>query len=130
MNGLNQYRNYQLDTSGPEDSVALIYDGTRRFVDQALLALQAKDYAQVSHYVGKAQQILGELAANLNHDAEISKNLAQLYEYWTWRLGQGLIKQDPEAFKEVSAVLADMRDAWADAARQVRVQRAALRAHG
>ncbi|HWI53238.1 MAG TPA: flagellar export chaperone FliS [Symbiobacteriaceae bacterium] len=125
----NPYRNVQLDVASPEDSVALLYDGIRRFVDQALLALQAGKLEQVSYNVGKAQQILGEMSACLNFEVEISKNLYQLYEYWSWRLGQGLIKQEPAAFQEVSAVLADMREAWADAARQVRAQRA-LRAHG
>lgn len=130
MNGLSQYRNYQLDTAGLEDSIPLLYDGARRFVDQAQVALEAGDYFQVSQNTGKAQRILSELAASLNMDAGgIAANLYQLYDYWVWRLGQGLIQKNPDAFREVSAALGDMRDAWADAARQVRAQRS-LRAHG
>lgn len=126
MNGLNQYRKAQLDTVGPEDSVALVYDGARRLVDQALAALEAKNYEEVGRKTGKAQLVLSELRASINFDAgEMAQNLSKLYEYWGWRLSEGLIRKDPTAFQEVSQVLSEMRDAWADAARQLRTQRAA-----
>lgn len=130
MEKANQYRNYELDTASPEDSVALLYDGARRFVDRALVALEKSDYEQVNHNVSKAQRILSELAAALNFEAgSMAQDLFRLYEYWIWRLRQGLIHKDPACFREVSGVLADMREAWAEAARQVRTQRG-LRAHG
>lgn len=126
QNGLNQYRSIQAETVPPEDRVALLYDGARRFVDQALQALQAENHAEVSHYAGKAQRILEELSGALNFEAgEMAENLFLLYEYWTWRLGQGVVKRDPEAFKEVSAALMDMHGAWVEAAKQIRAQRGA-----
>lgn len=125
MNGLNQYRKAQMETIGPEDSVALVYDGARRSVDLALAALEAKNYEEVSRHTGKAQLIFSELMATLNFDAgEMAQNLFRLYEYWGWRLSEGLIHRDPEPFREVSKILGEMRDAWADAARQMRAQRA------
>lgn len=126
----NPYRNAELDTASPEDSVALLYDGARRFIDQGIIALQKSDYEETNKQISKAQRILTELAAALNFDAgPIAQDLLRLYDYWFWRLGQGVIHKDPEMFREVSAVLADMRDAWAQAARQVRAERG-LRAHG
>lgn len=126
QNGLNQYRSIQADTVPPEDRVALLYDGARRFVDQAMQALQAENHSEVSNYVGKAQRILEELSGALNFEAgEMAENLFLLYEYWTWRLGQGVVKQEPEAFKEVSAALMDMHGAWVEAAKQIRAQRGA-----
>lgn len=126
MYGLNQYRSAHIDTVGPEDSVALVYDGARRFVDKALAALEAGDYYAVSLNTGKAQQVIAELSVAINFDAaEMAENLFQLYDYWNWRLHDGLTRKDPEPFREVSAVLAEMREAWAEAARQMRVRRAA-----
>lgn len=122
--GLDQYRTYQATTVAPEDRVALLYDGTRRFVDQALRALEREDYEEVSRQVGKAQRILEELSAALNFDAgQLAENLFLLYDYWSWRLGQGLIHKDPAAFREVSAALDDMHGAWVEAAKAVRAQR-------
>lgn len=124
MNGLNQYRSYQVQTSAPEDQIALLYDGARRFVDQAAAAVEAQDYPLVSEKVGKAQRIFTELTAMLNFEAgEVADNLARLYEYWNWRLTQGLIHKDVEAFREVSATVADLGAAWAEAAKAVRAQR-------
>lgn len=126
QNGLNQYRNIQADTVPPEDRVALLYDGARRFVDQARQAVEAGNYVEVSNYAGKAQRILEELSGALNFEAgEMAENLFLLYEYWTWRLGQGVVKQSPEAFAEVSAALMDMHGAWVEAAKQIRAQRGA-----
>lgn len=126
MSGLNQYKTYQLETMAPEDRVAVLYERAQRFIDRAALALEQGDLPEVSVNVGKAQQIFAELTASLNFEAgEIARNLQQLYEYWSWRLSQGLIKKDVAAFREVSATLGDMAQAWADAARQVRAQRGA-----
>jgi flagellar protein FliS len=119
----------QIDTATPEDSIVLIYDGLRRLVDLATAALAARNYYEVSQNVGKAQRVLSELSLALNHDAgEIAANLEKLYEYWGWRLGEGLIHKEAGAFSEVSAALGEFREAWAGAARQTRAQRA-LRAN-
>lgn len=124
MNGINQYKTYQVNTIAPEDQVALLYEGAQRFIDRAAKALEEHDYAAVSLNVGKAQQIFAELAASLNFDAgEIAHNLNRLYDYWSWRLSEGLIHKDVGAFREVSAVVGDMAATWAQAARQVRAQR-------
>lgn len=124
MNGLNQYRAYQVQTIPPEDQVALLYEGAQRFIDKAARALQQGQYAEVSENVGRAQQIFAELRAALNPEAgEIALNLDRLYEYWTWRLSQGLVRKDIEAFREVSATVGDMAGTWREAARQVRAQR-------
>lgn len=125
MNALNQYRSYQAETASREDVVIMLYDGARRFTDLAMAALHVPDYEKVSLNTGKAQRILAELQCTLNMEqgGEIAQSLDKLYEYWQWRLGQGLMKQESAAFAEVSAALADMREAWADAARQVKAMR-------
>lgn len=126
MRLLQQYQRYQVETASMEDSVALLYDGARRFVDKALVALGAEDYAEVARQTAKAQQILEELQLSLRMDAgPIAHELSRLYDYWIWRLGQGLLRKDPIAFEEVSTVLADMQEAWAQAASQMRALRAA-----
>lgn len=126
MNGLNQYKSYQVETVAPEDQVAMLYEGAQRFIDKAAMALESGRYDEVSENVGKAQRIFAELSGALNFNAgEIARNLERLYDYWSWRLSQGLLKKDVEAFREVSATVGDMATAWAEAARQLRTQRGA-----
>lgn len=124
MNGLNQYKSYQVSTVAAEDQIALLYDGARRFADLAQVALTQKDYAGVSLNTGKAQRILSELQACLNFEGgEVAHNLDKLYEYWIWRLSQGLINKDAEAFAEVSRWLDEYSRVWTEAARQIRAQK-------
>lgn len=124
MNGIDQYRQYQVSTASPADQVALLFAGARRFVDQAAAALERKEYSEVSLYTGKAQKILEELLLSLNLEAgEIAQNLFRLYDYWSWRLSQALIHQDQEGYEEVSAALSDLTEAWTEAARKERSQR-------
>jgi flagellar protein FliS len=124
---MNQYRTYQAETAGPEERVVLLYDGARRFTDQALQGLHTANYEAVGLYTGKAQRILEELLTSLNFEAggEIAANLARLYDYWIWRLSQGLLHKEEAAFAEVSAALLEMHAAWAEAARKVRTDRGA-----
>jgi len=129
MNPLEAYRGYQVETASPGEKVALLYEGARRFVDLALEGLEAGRLDEVSLYTGKAQRILEELSLSLDPEAgEIARNLDRLYEYWHWRLGQGLIRRDKEAFREVSGVLGEMAQTWREAARIVKMQQRS--AHG
>lgn len=124
VNGINQYKTYQVNTATPGEQIVILYEGAQRFIEKAARALEAQDYAAVSLNVGKAQQIFAELAASLNFDAgDIAHNLNRLYDYWSWRLGQGLIHKDLEAFREVSAMVGDMAAAWAEAVKQALTQR-------
>lgn len=127
MNQVQQYQTYQVQTASPGEQVALLYEGARRFTDLAQKGLENGRLDEVSLYTGKAQRILEELAACLNPEAgEVAQHLDQLYDYWCWRLGQGLIKRDGAAYREVSAVLGEMAEAWREAARSLKAQRAAL----
>jgi len=126
VNGLEQYRSYQVETVAPEDQVAMLYEGARRFIDRAAVSLEAGNFLAVSENVGKAQRIFAELRTSLNMEAgEIAQNLSRLYEFWSWQLTQGLLKKDAEAFREVSAMVADLAESWAEAARQIRAERGA-----
>ena len=131
VNALNQYRSYQVESASPEDLIILLYDGARRFTDKALASLEHKDYAAVSLFTGKAQRILEELMVTLDTDngGEIAQNLGALYEYWIWRLSEGLMKKEHQAFRDVSAALTDMNQAWEEAAKLVKAQRTGL-VHG
>lgn len=119
-------------TASREDLVALLYDGARRFTDQAAAALDQRNYLEVSRCVGRAQDILQHLTDTLDVAAggDVAANLLHLYDYWYRRLNDGLVRKDATAFTEVSNYLSEFHAAWQEAARQVRAERAQRAAAG
>ena len=64
----------------------------------------------------KAQAILAELRATLNHDVggEHSANLDRLYEYYLRRLLQANLKKQAAPVVEVERLVRQLRDGWAE----------------
>ena len=116
-----QYQATQVQTSGKKELILLSYDGAIRFLAQAREAMQAKRYDVQSSAIGKAQALLTELANGLDFErgGQIAANLYALYTYLFDRLTHASIRDDIAALDEVRASLADLRDAWAEAARSV-----------
>jgi flagellar protein FliS len=117
--GYDQYRQTSIQTAPPEQLIVMLYDGAIRSLEQAKLAMQAgKDPGEA---IAKAQDIFAELAASLNLSAgEIASNLAQLYNFWIYRLFQAQIHREPNMIDEVNAMARDLREAWATIAAQQR----------
>ena len=68
----------------------------------------------------KAQNIIAELQATLNHEAggELSVTLDRLYDYYSRRLFEANLKKQVEPVVEVERFLRELRDAWAEMLRK------------
>lgn len=117
--GYDQYRQTSIQTAPPEQLVVMLYDGAIRSLEQAKLAIQSgKDPSEA---IAKAQDIIAELAASLNHSAgEIAGNLSQLYNFWIQRLFQAQIHREAVMIDEVNNMARDLREAWVTIALQQR----------
>ncbi|WP_338130694.1 flagellar export chaperone FliS [Cohnella ginsengisoli] len=90
------YQTYQqssVQTSTPIQLVLMLYDGAIRYTKASAEAIRAKDYSTANLNLKKAQSVIHELTASLNFDFEVSKNLANLYEYFLHNLIQANIKK-------------------------------------
>lgn len=117
--GYDQYRQTSIQTAPPEQLVVMLYDGAIRSLEQAKLAIQSSQ--DPSEAIAKAQDIIAELAASLNHSAgELAGNLAQLYNFWIQRLFQAQIQRDATRIDEVITMARDLREAWVTIAAQQR----------
>lgn len=116
-NQYERYRQTSIQTAPPEQLVVLLYDGGIRFLEQAKVAMgEGKD---PSDAIGRAQDVIVELLASLNRSTgEIAENLSRLYDFWINRLFQAQIKKDIGMIDEVSAMMRDLREAWATIAIQ------------
>lgn len=116
-----QYQNQAVLSASPGQLVLMLYDGTLRFLRQALDGFspahdEIKRIAIVHTALGRAGAILAELQSNLNLEAggEYAANLDRLYDYYQRRLHQANINKDDVAIREVLRLVTELRDGWAE----------------
>jgi flagellar protein FliS len=117
-------RTYQAQavlSASPGRLVLMLYDGTLRFLGHARDALQSPEATPrrieiINTNLIKAQNILVELQATLNHEAggDHAANLDRLYDYYMRRLLEANIKKKVEPVIEVEALVRQLRDGWAE----------------
>jgi len=120
-----QYQQNQVQAT-PERLVVLLYDGLMRFLAQGRAAMRARDYEKQSESITKAQRILLELDCCLDLEAggEIAANLRQIYRYCLDRLAYANHRDDARVVEEVLQRVTELREAWGEAERLVKQQRA------
>ncbi|MBC9784456.1 flagellar export chaperone FliS [Heliobacterium chlorum] len=114
---LAQYRNTTVQTAAPEKLLIMLYDGAIRFLQQAVKAIETKDFNDAHEKLLKAQNIVVELMVTLNMDYEISKQLKKLYDFFYQQLVQANIKKETKIILEVVDMLTVLRNTWDEAAK-------------
>ncbi|MCS6945808.1 MAG: flagellar export chaperone FliS [Sutterellaceae bacterium] len=122
MNGFaaQTYRRVDLDSrvaaADPHQLVLLLFDGALEALHLAASHLAAGRIAQKGQALAKAVRIVEEgLKASLDYNAggALAQQLASLYDYCVFRLLQANLRNDAKAVAEVTALLSDLREAWA-----------------
>jgi flagellar protein FliS len=93
---------------------SMLLDGAIERIAQACGHIRHGDVAGKGHCVSRAVAIVGQLRADLDHEAggELSQRLESLYEYVTRRLLHGQLHDDAGALEECLRLLAPVRDGW------------------
>ncbi len=115
------YRTTQVQTSSPAELILLLYDGAIKYCRQAEAHLDNGERELAHNALLRSQDIIDELAVSLDFSAgeEIAQGLSQLYDYMGQRLVEANIHKDKAPITEVAAMLQELREAWAEAARLV-----------
>ncbi|MGI6566591.1 MAG: flagellar export chaperone FliS [Firmicutes bacterium] len=115
------YRTTQVQTSSPAELILLLYDGAIKYCRQAEAHLDNGERELAHNALLRSQDIIDELAVSLDFSAgeEIAQGLLQLYDYMGQRLVEANIHKDKAPITEVAAMLQELREAWAEAARLV-----------
>ncbi|WP_080832511.1 flagellar export chaperone FliS [Cohnella massiliensis] len=122
----NPYQKYQqasVQTAPASQLLLMLYDGAIRFVRVGIEGINQRNYEKANNNLIKAQAIINELVAGLNHDYPIAKDLLVLYEYLLHQLIQANVKKNAEIAQEVLDHLTELREAWGEAAKQVAGER-------
>lgn len=93
----------------------LLYDELYKRLAQGELMLDQQNYETYEAALERAVAIIEYLDATLDRQYPISRNLAQLYEYFTYELGRAKIGRRKEVLSHVKTMVGELRDAFRQA---------------
>ena len=113
--GHDAYLESRVLTADPIELVNLLYQACTKAVREARHHLAEGRIAERSKEINKACEIVIELATSLDHQrgGEISRRLAQLYDYMQARLLEANMHQTDTPLAEVLGLLSTLSEAWA-----------------
>jgi flagellar secretion chaperone FliS len=114
------YRRGDVLAATPAQLVVLLYDGARRFLRQAGVAMADGEVERAHRTLRHAERILRHLDRTLDFEqGVIAQRLHAIYVFCLRHLDAARIDQDPAKVEEVAELLGELRDAWSQAAVEV-----------
>ena len=111
------YRKGEVLAASPAQLVVLLYDGARRFLRKAALAMRAGEVETAHQWLRSAERVIAHLDGTLDYDqGDLPQRLHSLYEFHLAHLTIARRSQDPGKIDEVNELLGELRDAWAEVA--------------
>jgi flagellar protein FliS len=112
-----RYASDSTDTASPARLLTMLYDRLVSDLAAAEAAMHRTDIATTGERIGRAQEILLELAATLNLDAwPEGEALRRLYLWMVGELWTARLRKAPERVAECRQLIEPLRDAWRMAA--------------
>ncbi|HSW49115.1 MAG TPA: flagellar export chaperone FliS [Bryobacteraceae bacterium] len=101
-------------SADPLELVRILYRVAIDRIREAREHLEKGDVAARSKAISVASQALIELSTSLDHQGggEVSRRLAQLYDYMQWRLVDANFHQTAGPLDEVLGLLTTLSEAW------------------
>jgi flagellar protein FliS len=114
------YRQGAVLGATPGELIVMLYDGARRFLRQAGIAMREGEVERAHNTLRRAELIIGHLDGVLDFEqGQISEHLHSIYQFCLAHLNKGRLSQDPSKLEEVSDLLGELREAWAQVADEV-----------
>lgn len=116
-NPTSAYRSSSILTASGPQLVVMLYDGARRFLHQASVAMREREIPTAHLKLTRAEDILRHLRSTLDlGQGEVAGNLHGIYTFCLAHCSRARFAQDPAALEEVSSLLAGLRESWATVA--------------
>ncbi|MCL2574437.1 MAG: flagellar export chaperone FliS [Defluviitaleaceae bacterium] len=122
QNPYDKYRNNAVFTATKEELTLMLYDGALKFCNQAIVALEGKNYEKTHELILRVENIVREFQITLDMKYEISKQLNLIYDYLYTRLVSANMGKDVSILEEVRDHLRSLRDTWKEAMKLARQQ--------
>ena len=109
------YLRTKVMTATPEQLQMMLYDGARRFGEQARVAIVQKNFEQSYNLICKVQKIISEMSCTLRHDIapDLCSKLAALYNFVFRKLIDANIEHNLTSLDEALEILRYQRETWA-----------------
>lgn len=115
--GYAAYAKNKYTTAGPAELTLMLYEGGIKFCNLAIEAVEKKDIMGAHNNIMKAQAVIEEFQATLDHKYPVAQDFDNVYTYLHRRLVEANIKKDAEILKEVLGHFRTMRDTWKEVMR-------------
>ena len=110
----NAYRANAVLTASHGQQIVMLYDGARRFLHQAGVAMSEGQTVVAHNKLGPAEDIVRHLRNTLDMDqGELPQRLNAIYTFSLSHLRQARLDQDAGKLTEVSDLLGQLRESWA-----------------
>ena len=111
------YRRESVLAASRSQLVVMLYDGARRFLRQAAVAMRAREIERCHNTLRRAELIIAHLDGTLDHEhGELPERLHVIYAFCLRHLGEARFSLDAAKLDEVCELLGDLREAWAQLA--------------
>lgn len=109
------YREMDVMSASPGQLVVMLYDHLLVSMRRARVAMEARNVEQRVKLLDKSRSILSELLVTLDHEkgGDVAKNLSALYTFLLSEMVDVGIRSDVRRLERLTAIVADLRDAFA-----------------
>lgn len=107
-----QYNNSKILTAKPAELTLMLYEGSIKFCNIALAAIEANDIQKAHTNIVKVQKIIDYLRQTLDMSYPVAQDFENIYSYLSQRLVEANMEKDPEILSEVNGHLHAVRDNW------------------
>ena len=111
-NAYAQYNNNKVLTASPAELTLLLYEGAIKFCNIAMMGIEEKNIQKAHDNLKKAQAIIEELQATLNHSYKVAEDFDNVYRYIYDLLVQANMHKDKEILERALTEIRGMRDTW------------------
>ena len=116
----NAYRQGAVLAATPAELVVMLYDGARRFLRQANVAMREGQVERAHNTLRRAELIIAHLDGILDFEqGEVAERLHAIYQFCLAHLNRARHNQDAGKLEEVSDMLGELREAWAQVAEEI-----------
>ena len=112
-----QYNNSKILTASPAELTLMLYDGSIKFCNIAIDAVERKDVAKAHKNIVKVENIIDYLRKTLDMKYPVAQDFERMYVYLEQRLVDANMKKDREILEEISGHLHAIRDTWKEVMR-------------
>ncbi len=123
-NPYNAYNDNKIMTASNEDLTLMLYEGGVKFCNQAIIAIEKKDFTTANLKIQKSQDVVRELQITINRQHPQADDMYNLYDYMHRRLIEANIRKDLEVLQEVTDMMKQFRDLWIESVKIAKDARA------